>query len=149
MYGFSSVCDLRWPRKLNLLVKVLPHPGTGHLNAASFLRLWALAACVAVVVTTVFSTCRIGGNRGICDENDSNRMADVGDFGEGDWECECDSVGAALNGGVVPVPDADGIILLMGASGEDMMASLNVGGAGRLLGPAASKGATESGEVAF
>lgn len=52
------------PRRLNLLVKVLPQPGTGQTKCASFLRRLALAACVAVVVTCCFSTWRIGGRRG-------------------------------------------------------------------------------------
>jgi len=51
------------PRRLNRLVKVLPQPGTGHLKMASFRRLLALAACVAVVVTCCFSTWRMGGSR--------------------------------------------------------------------------------------
>lgn len=51
------------PRRLNRLVNVLPQPGTGHLKMASFRRLLALAACVAVVVTCCFSTWRMGGSR--------------------------------------------------------------------------------------
>ncbi len=51
------------PRRLNLRVNVLPQPGTGHWNTASFFLLVALAACVAVVVTCCFSTWRIGGRR--------------------------------------------------------------------------------------
>src|ERR1700733_896329 len=81
-YGRSSVCDrkcpvssisanthtsvknLDKPLKLKRLVKVLPHPGTGHTKCASFLLRLALAACVADVVTCCFSTCRMGGRRG-------------------------------------------------------------------------------------
>ena len=51
------------PLRLNRLVNVLPQPGTGHTKLASFLRLLALAACVALVVTCCFSTCRMGGRR--------------------------------------------------------------------------------------
>lgn len=61
--GLSSVCERRCPRRLNRLVNVLPHPGTGQWNCASFRRRLALAACVAVVVTCCFSTCMIGGRR--------------------------------------------------------------------------------------
>ena len=46
-------------------VNVLPQPGTGHTKFASFLRRLALAACVALVVTCCFSTCMMGGRRGI------------------------------------------------------------------------------------
>src|SRR5258707_8189677 len=55
--------ELYSPRRLNLLVNVLPQPGTGHLNSASFLRRLALATWVAVVVTTCFSTCIMGRKR--------------------------------------------------------------------------------------
>jgi hypothetical protein len=51
------------PLRLNRRVKVLPHPGTGQAKCASFLRLLALAAWVADVVTCFFSTCKIGGRR--------------------------------------------------------------------------------------
>jgi len=66
-YGRSSVCERKCPRKLKRLVKVLPHPGTGHTKWASFLLRLALAAWVADVVTCCFSTCRIGGRRGTDD----------------------------------------------------------------------------------
>lgn len=51
------------PLRLNRRVNVLPQPGTGQAKWASFLRLLALAACVADVVTCFFSTCKIGGRR--------------------------------------------------------------------------------------
>ena len=65
-----SVCAaesryMRLPRRLKRLVNVLPHPGTGHTKCASFLRRLALAICVADVVTCCFSTCKIGGRRGM------------------------------------------------------------------------------------
>jgi len=42
------------PFKLNDLVNVLPHPGTGQAYAASFFLLDTLASCVAFVVTNFF-----------------------------------------------------------------------------------------------
>ena len=53
------------PLRLKRRVNVLPQPGTGHTKFASFLRRLALAACVALVVTCCFSTCMMGGRRGI------------------------------------------------------------------------------------